>query len=397
MWSCALGGGMDLDGMRIVDLTRLLPGPYATQLLADMGADVVKVEDPDGGDYARTNEPSTPDGVGAVFDAVNRGKRSVAIDLTEPAGRELCYRLVETADAVVESFRPGVVDRLGVDHDTLAEENPELVYCSLTGYGQTGPDADRAGHDLNYVGAAGMLDLTRRSAGERPTIPGFPVADMAGGLVAALGVVSALLARERGGGGEYVDVAMGDAVLSLGTAMAAYAFAGEPPVPGHSTLTGGVPWYDVYATSDDEYVTLAALEPKFWAGFCRAVDRPDLLDAHGTADPDRRAALREELRELFRSRDREAWESLLEEADTAFAPVRSIEAAVEHPQFRSRPVVDERGDGHPRVGLPLDFAGDRPSTDGPPPGHGEHTREVLDELGVTEAERRELADEGVLG
>src|SRR6056297_3088540 len=255
---------MRLDGIRVLDLSRLLPGPYATQLLADAGAEVIKIEDTDAGDYARVMPPYTDDGVGAIFDAINRGKRSVALDLKSDEGREAFLTLAESADVVFEQFRPGVVDRPGVDYESVRARNENVVYCSLSGFGQTGPHADRVGHDLNYVGMAGLLDMTRADEDSPPQIPGYPVGDMAGGLFAAFSIVGALLSRELGNtGGEYVDVAMTDVVASFSQSIAYDALAGEEPRPGETALTGDGPWYDIYECADGRYVTIAALEPKF--------------------------------------------------------------------------------------------------------------------------------------
>ena len=284
---------MRLDGLRVLDLSRLLPGPFATQLLADAGADVIKIEDTDRGDYARYMPPYTDDGTGTIFDAVNRGKRSVAIDLKTKPGREAFMRLVETADVVFEQFRPGVVDRLGVDYESVRKHNPEVVYCSLSGFGQTGPHADRVGHDLNYVGMAGLLDLTRVDEETDPQIPGYPIGDMAGGLFAAFSILGALVSRGIGNtDSEYVDVAMTDVVASFSQAVAHEALTGDSPRPGETPLTGAAPWYGVYETANGRYITIAAIEEKFWTRFCEAVDREDLLDAHMTTDPAERAALR---------------------------------------------------------------------------------------------------------
>lgn len=389
---------MRLDGVRVLDLSRLLPGPYATQLLADRGADVIKVEDPDTGDYARSMPPLTDRGVGRLFDAVNRGKRSVAIDLKRDRGRALFDRLAADADVVFEGFRPGVAERLGIGYDDVTEHNPSVVYCSLSGYGQTGPNADRVGHDLNYVGMAGLLDMTRDSAADPPVIPGYPVADMAGGLFAAFAIVGALASRALGNtDGEYVDVAMTDVVASFSTVVSADAFAGADPRPGETPLTGGLPWYDVYAAADGRYLTLAALEQPFWAAFCDAVDRPDLRDVHGTADPDVRRALRAELESLFAERPREAWLAQLADVDAMVAPLRSPAELVEDPQLADRGLIEAPEDAPPRIGFPARATASPASTDESVPGHGEHTADVLGELGLSADELVGLRDDGVIG
>lgn len=367
---------MNLDGVRVLDLTRLLPGPYATQLLADAGADVVKVESPDRGDYARNTPPTTDAGVGRLFDAVNRGKRSVALDLTTDADREAFYALAADADVVVEGFSPGTVERLGVDYEAVREHNEDLVYCSLSGYGQTGEFAARAGHDLNYLATTGVLDANRRDTDERPRIPGIPIADMTGGLFAAFAIVAALLSRGLGNGGAYVDTSLADAALSVSQPLSMLAFDDDPR-PGATPLTGAYPWYDVYEAEDGEYVTLAALEPQFWTAFCEAADRPDLEPYHGTTDPAEREALREELDEVFSQRSASEWEARCGE-DCMLARVRTPREAVGLDHFRERGTVH---DG--RVGFPARVDGENPRTDESVPALGEHTEEVLREAGVS--------------
>ncbi|WP_226482513.1 CaiB/BaiF CoA transferase family protein [Natrinema amylolyticum] len=386
---------MQLDSVRILDLSRLLPGPYATQLLADAGADVVKVEDTEAGDYARHTPPMTERDVGALFDSVNRGKRSIALDLKSGAGRAAFYRLVEEADVVFEQFRPGVAERLEIDYETLAEHNEDLVYCSLSGYGQTGPYAERAGHDLNYVGVAGLLDMTREDEAMAPQIPGYQIGDLGGGLFAAFSIVGGLLSRELGNGGEYVDVAMTDVVASFSQAIAHGALTGDDPRPGETALTGEFPWYDVYETADGRYVTLAALEPKFWTAFCEEVDREELIDAHGTDDPAELAAVREELEALFASRSRDAWLADLSD-ETMTGPVCTPAEAVEHPQLEARGLIERPDDAPPRVGFPATGTNVPEHRDESVPAHGEHTDELLAEVGYDESERADLRETGAV-
>jgi alpha-methylacyl-CoA racemase len=386
---------MRLDGIRVLDLTRLLPGPYATQLLADLGADVIKVEDTGGGDYARHMPPMTDDGIGKIFDAVNRGKRSVTIDLKTDDGQDAFYRLIDEADVdvVFESFRPGVTERLGIDYDSIRERNPSIVYCSLSGYGQTGPLSERAGHDLNYVGRAGLLDMTREDETSKPQIPGYPIADMAGGLFAAFSIVGALCSRELGDGtGEYIDVAMADVALSFSQTLFPAAAAGENPRPGETPLTGGYPWYDVYETSDGKHVTLAALEPKFWQTFCESVERDDLVSEHMNTDPATMQALREELEAIFEERTREEWLEALGDEDATVDGVYTPEEAVEMAQFHERGVI--RDEGRPRVGFPAVL--DTPESDESIPDHGEQTDDVLRAVGYDQSTIERLHEEGVI-
>jgi len=387
---------MRLDGVRVLDLSRLLPGPYATQLLADAGADVIKIEDTNRGDYARYMPPYTDDGAGAIFDAVNRGKRSVAIDLKTPTGRDVFMRLVETADVVFEQFRPGVVGRLGVDYESVQEYNPEVVYCSLSGFGQTGPHADRVGHDLNYVGMAGLLDLNRAAEDTDPQIPGYPIGDMAGGLFAAFSVLGALLSRELGNtDGEYVDVSMTDVVVSFSQTVAHEALTGDSLRPGETALTGAAPWYNVYKTADGRYVTIAALEEKFWTSFCEAVDREDLIDAHMTTDPTERAALREELADLFVRKSQDEWEMKLGDVDAMVAPVWTLEEALSSEHATVRELI-EHGTGMPRVGLPAQGSEPAVHTGGPAPEHGEHTDTVLQSVGFDAPDIRSLREDDIV-
>jgi crotonobetainyl-CoA:carnitine CoA-transferase CaiB-like acyl-CoA transferase len=389
---------MRLDDVRVIDLTTLLPGPYGTQLLADLGADVVKVERVDAGDDARYTPPLTEEGHGALFDAVNRGKRSIALDLKDERGREAIYELVSTADAFVEQFRPGVVDRLGVDYDTLREHNPDLVYCSLSGYGQSGPKSGKAAHDLNYIGLAGLLDMTRESEDEKPQMPGYPIADMAGGSFAAFSIVCALLDRELGdGGGEYVDCSLTDPVLSFSQSVAPNAFMGEDPRPGETALTGGYPWYDVYECADGRYATIAALEPRFWQGFCEAVDREDLLEYHMTGDEAELAALREELESLFAERSRDEWVEAIGDADAAVDGVYTPAEAFDHPQVEAMDIVEEQEGSLPRVGFPARGEGVPDGPLGGAPGHGEHTAELLREAGLSATEVDDLVEAEVAG
>lgn len=388
---------MRLDGIRILDLTRLLPGPYATQLLADVGADVIKIEDTETGDYARRMSPTTDDGVGAVFDAVNRKKRSVALDLKTDAGREAFYDLLSEADVVMESFRPGVAERLGVDYETVAEHRPDVVYCSLTGYGQNGPYADRPSHDLNCVGLSGLLDMTRRGVDEPPRMPGYQIADISGGLLAAFSICGALLSRELGNGdGEYLDVSMTDAVVSFSQALAPDVLRGANPRPGETPFTGGYPCYGVYETKAGNYVTLGALEPKFFEAFCTAVGRPELIDEHMSEDPAIREALRSELEAIFAERTRKAWVDLFSDVDTAVAGVYTPAEALEHPQIEARGYVQRPEGGAPRIGFPV-RGSDLPEGDGGErPGHGEHTEALLKSVGYDDAEIARLRSNGVI-
>jgi crotonobetainyl-CoA:carnitine CoA-transferase CaiB-like acyl-CoA transferase len=381
-----------LDGVRVLDLTRLLPGPYCTLLLADMGADVVKVEDPGGGDPARHYPPLRGD-TGAVFLLVNRNKRSLTLNLKSDDGRELLLRLAERADVLVEGFRPGVMDRLGLGYAALRERNPRLIYATLSGFGQSGPDAQRPAHDLNYVALSGLLGFNADAQG-RPVVPAVQVADLGGGALAAVGILGAVVARERTGSGQRVDTSLfGAAVSWLPTLFASTLGAGASPAPGRPPLAGGLPQYDIYATRDGRYVTLGALEPRFFQAFAAAVGRPDLVGLDT-------AGLRRELRELFASRSLAEWERSLRAVETCFAPVSTLDEAVHDPQadalglFTS--VLHPRLGQLEQIGPPFALSATPAGVRFPPPDLGEHTAAVLAEIGLTEPEVRALAARGVV-
>ncbi|RJS98141.1 CaiB/BaiF CoA-transferase family protein [Halococcus sp. IIIV-5B] len=381
---------MRLDGVRVLDLTRYLPGPYATQLLADAGADVIKIEDP-AGDPARHLDFAPDSADSTLFDAVNRGKRSVALDLKTESGTAAFFALVADADVVIEGFRPGVADRLGVGDEAVREQVPDIVYCSLSGYGATGPYETRAGHDLNYVAFAGLLNTNRANESEAPRVPGIQVGDMTGGLFAAFSVAGALCSRALGNtDGEHLDIAITDVLLSVSQSLAPAAFGDDPPRPGETALAGALPWYGVYETADGRYVSLGALEPVFWERFCETVDRPDLVEVHGTEDGATRTALREELDAIFAGRTHEEWEELFADTDATVEPVRTLTEALSHPQTASRELV-ERGPGPVRIGLPA-----RSSAPAEPgagvPRHGEHTASVLREAGYGDGDLDRLRE-----
>ena len=254
-----------LSGIRILDLSRLIPGAYASQMLADFGAEVIKVEEPGSGDYGRFMPPYGAGGMSLFFTTINRNKRSITLNLKTEEGRAIFLRLVRDADVVLESFRPGVMERLGLGHERLREVQPGIIYCVISGYGQDGPYRLRAGHDLNYAGYAGLLHYNRGPNGE-PAMPPTQLGDLAGGsFLAVVGILAAVVGRTQTGEGRKIDVSMTEGVMSLLPLVAsAYLNTGKAPRPGHSALDGGLPCYNIYETKDGRHVTLAALEPKFW-------------------------------------------------------------------------------------------------------------------------------------
>jgi crotonobetainyl-CoA:carnitine CoA-transferase CaiB-like acyl-CoA transferase len=363
-------------------------------MLADLGANVIKIEEIKG-DPTRMSPPRVA-GKSYAFEQVNRNKKSLALNLKDPDGREIFLTLARSADVVLEQFRPGVMARLGIDYETLARENPLVVYCSLTGFGQDGPHRDRSGHDLNYLALSGVLGLTTDSAG-RPVIPGVQVADLAGGMVAAIGILGALLARRSTGRGQHVDVGMYDVVMSMLPVAAAHQFGGiDIGVGGKYALSGAYPFYNVYETADGRYMTLGALEPKFWAGFCRSVGRDDLIPRQ-FEEGEGRQALFSELRQIFKSRTQAEWIEAMQDADACCEPVLSLDEAFSHPQARARMMV-QKGAG-PEAGIKqLGFAYKLSETPArlntAAPALGEHTDEILREMGLSRAERERLYGSG---
>ncbi|HEV8501070.1 MAG TPA: CaiB/BaiF CoA-transferase family protein [Casimicrobiaceae bacterium] len=385
-----------LAGVRVLDFTRLLPGPACTLYLADLGADVVKIEDTGAGDYARAlgADGSAPS---VIYRSVNRGKRSLAIDLKTVRGRECVHALAARADIVVESFRPGVMAAFGLDHATLCAHHPRLVYASISGYGQTGPRAAMAGHDVNYLGYAGVLDQTG-VAGGTPALSNLQIADLLGGAAsAAVPVLAALAGAARHGRGAYVDVAMSDAVLAhQHFALQALARHGRTLPRGDDLLTGGVPAYGVYATADGRHVAVGALEAKFWRTLCRELDRDDLADK-GLATGDEGVHVRAQIAAIFAAAPLAHWTARFADVDCCVTPVATLEEALDDPQFHARSMVGIRTDGSIALAPPwhVDTAG-AAFASREAPAQGEHSREVLREAGYSEAVIDALAADGVI-
>ena len=382
---------MPLTGIRLLDLTRLLPGPFCTMLLADMGADVVKVEEPGGGDYLRWTPPLAA-GQSVLFNAINRNKRSITLNLKSPAGRDLLLRLVENADVLVEGNRPGVMARLGLGWDVLHARNQMLVMCSITGYGQDGPFASRAGHDLNYMATAGALGLNGSIDG--PPVPlSVQVADIGGGgLQPAAAILAALVAVGRGEQGRWIDASMMDGAVSwLALALAAQG-GGERVGRGDQRLGGRYPCYRVYACKDGGFYSVGALEPKFWATLCDTIERPDLLGAQ-FAEGDEGGGAHEEMESVFLSRTRLEWEQKLAGLEVCCEPVLELGEVATHPQVVARGLIASRPEGvEVRPAIPLRADWRRRAA----PSLGGHTAEILAEVGVDAARLATLRQEGAV-
>jgi alpha-methylacyl-CoA racemase len=393
------GTGAPLVGIRVLDLTRLLPGPVCTQYLGDLGADVVKIEDTGAGDYARTlgrtaaGDPRTASG---FFRAVNRNKRSLAIDLKDARGHAAFLALADSADVIVEGFRPGVVAALRVDYASVAARNPKVVYCALSGYGQTGPRAGMAGHDINYLGYAGVLDQMGARGGP-PALSNLQIADLLGGAAsAAIAILASLLGAQRTGRGRYIDVAMADASLAHSIfALHALDQHGRTVARGCDLLTGGVPCYGVYATQDGRFIAVGALEEKFWRALCAALARDDLVPgqfARGEAGE----RVRRELEDVFGSAPLAHWAGLLASVDCCVTPVLTLDEALADPQFRARAMVAARPDGTHAFAPPFRVSEVDPVVAGEAPAQGADSLAVLREAGLADEAIAALVTAGVV-
>lgn len=375
-----------LSGLRILDLSRLLPGPAASMHLADYGADVIKVEDTGAGDYLREFAPQVRSAEGApinpAFEAINRGKRSICLDLKTEAGRTAFLALAAQADAVLESFRPGVMERLGLGWDVLHAANPRLVLVSVSGYGSSGPLAHAAGHDINYAALAGVLDQNR--ARGVPAIPNLQLGDVLGGTLSALSaMLIALLGAQRTGQGRRVEVAMSDGLLMHHFFPHAEVDAGIEPHGGATLLTGGAACYGVYACADGEWLAVGALEPKFWQAFCAALGEPELAARHWSLGElpgsDAALATRAVVAERLAAQPRAHWLAVFAQVDACVTPVLTPAEALQHPQFVERGRVQQRGEVS-HVGPLASMSGHRFAPQSAPRA-GEHTRAVLEAAG----------------
>jgi alpha-methylacyl-CoA racemase len=388
-----------LSGIRVLDLTRLLPGPVCTLHLADLGADVIKIEDTGAGDYARTLGVESGK-TAPVFAAINRNKRAMRLDLKQREGVEIFLTLVRNADAVVEGFRPGVVDRLGIGYVACNANNPRIVYCAISGYGQTGPYRDIAGHDVNYCGYAGLVDQIG-VAGAGPAIPNLQIADILGGaVVPAMGILAALLDAQRSGKGRYVDVAMTEGVLVHNLqALAAVASTGKTYPRGADFLSGREPCYSVYRTADGRHMAVGALERKFWERVCDVLQRPDLKACHWeirTEGGARDAQWgKEQTSAIFASRPQSYWVEKFAGEDCCVSPVLTLEESFQDPQIRAREMVTRDG-GTLQFAPPWKMSEYEFAVERPAPDAGQHTDEILRDAGYASADISRLRAAGVI-
>jgi alpha-methylacyl-CoA racemase len=389
-----------LPGTRVLDLTRLAPGPFASLVLADLGAEVIKVEEPGHGDWLRYPMAADPrpkagemgaggreDGQRAaqVFELLNRNKKSVTLNLKTAEGKAILQQLVHGTDVLLEGFRAGTMERMGLGYEALQAINPALVYASLSGYGQSGPYRRRACHDLNCLALAGLLDLNGPEGGP-PAMSALPWVDMAAGLWTALAIVAALLARKHTGAGQHIDIAMLDSVAALmHIPVADWLAADAPPQRGRTFLSGELACYNVYETGDGKYMTLGALEPNFWEGFCIAVGRDDWVARHHSPD---QASLRAEVAGLFGTQPQAYWVGLFENRDCCCEPVLTVNEAFAHPQAVQRNLLRQGRLATPLASSAVEFT--------PAPQLGEHTAQILAELGYTPEDAQRLRRNGVV-
>ena len=397
-----------LEGIKVLDFCRNAPGMFCTMILGDMGADVLMLERPMTGERAAYEKVvsgiSTPEDERrhATYDALRRNKRSLALNLKEQEAREIFYNLVKDADVVVEGFRPGVMDRLGAGYENVKEINPKVVYCSVSGYGQDGPYANMAGHDINYISFAGVLSMIGYSEEEKPAIPLNLLADYAGGgLCGAVAVLSALLARHNTGKGQYLDIAMTEGVMYMMAAVVSGFYCeGRTPKRGMSRLNGGASYYNVYRTKDNKYLSIAAIEPWFWVNLCRVLGREDLADSQ-EAEGEDRDKITKFLEETFATRTRDDWFEFLKDENISVGKVYSMEEALNDPHTVHRGMVVEveapeaPGGKVSQVGIPIKLSDTPGKVRHVGSVTGQHTDDVLLSLGYSLDQVKDLKQRGV--
>lgn len=386
-----------LAGLKILDASRLLPAALCTQMLGDLGADVLKVEEPGRGDYQREFPPMGKADSG-TFLLCNRNKRSMTLNLKSEEGKRIFRELAAASDVVVEGFRPGVMDRLGLGYESLKALNPRLIYCAISGYGQDGPYRTLAGHDLNYMGIIGALPLFSQAGGP-PMVPGLLTADIGASLMGVYGILAAVIARQSSGEGQMVDVSMMDGAMSFLTYHAAEPLFGNvEPRGGEYRNLGGAACYGIFRCKDGHYVTLGALEEHFWHRFCEQAGVPELKEDQFPEGAARERQLRR-LEDVFLQRTRAEWVELFFRHDIPGGPVNTMREAFDDPQVRAREMllqVDHPVEGRiPQLGFPVKFSGTPARISAPPPTRGQHTGQVLQTLGLSQERIDELARSGI--
>jgi len=376
-----------LDNITILDLSIQIPGPYGSMILADLGAEVIKIEQPGVGDFARL--------LPSLFNGINRNKKSMILDLKSPKGKAIVYKLAEHADIALEGFRPGVAKKLGIDYETLKGINPKIIYCSITGYGQNGPYKNISGHDLNYQAISGLLSLTENLTANAD-LSGIPLADIAGGMFAAISILTAIINREKTGTGQYIDVSMTAGVFSWASTS---LLAGFKELNNAESLY--IPHYGIFKTKDDKFITLGIIhEEHFWQNLCAVIDLGTMKNLNLMERIARRDEVLSALQTAFMTKTREEWISLLNKADVPCSPVLTIEESFSDPQIRHQNMVFEQE--HPLEGtikqraFPARFSDTQLKKDMPPPVYGQHTDEILRDLGYAQDDIRKLREKKVV-
>lgn len=379
-----------LKGIRVLDLSRTVPGPFCTMMLADMGAEVIKIEDPG---YQMGTLPDQ--GKLSAYDYLSRNKKSIALNLKSKEAKEVFYKLAADADVVMEAFRPGVTGKLGVDYDTISGLNPGIVYCSLTGFGQDGPYRDLPGHDPNYISIGGAVALTGDNEGN-PVLIRAALGDIGGALHAVIGILYALMARHNTGKGQYIDISIADSVLPfLSVSLLRYFMEGFIPKRGWPSLS-----INVWQTMDGKYLSTGLIEPHFWERFCRALGREDLIPHH-RAKGEKLKEVHSAIKEAFLTKTRDEWFRIMKEADTCVSPVLEIDEVIDNPQFLSRhmfPQFDHPTEGKVRqLGAPIKLSETPAQFSSFAPVTGQHTEEIMHGLGYTDRQIEEMRESGVIG
>jgi crotonobetainyl-CoA:carnitine CoA-transferase CaiB-like acyl-CoA transferase len=390
--------GSPLKNIVVLDLSRLLPGPLCSLFLADLGAEVIKIEDTDAGDYIRWLPPLLDD-YGAVFHALNRNKKSIRLNLKTPEGKDIFKRMAKKADVLLESFRPGTMDRLGLGYTELKKINPRIIYCAITGYGQDGPYRDRAGHDINYISIAGLLGANGTEGGP-PQMPGVQIADIGGGSLLGLsGILLALYQRERTRNGQFLDTSMTDGCFTfLMHHLAESAGRRSPFRRGGERLTGGLACYQVYKTKDNKYISLGALEPKFWAAVLKIIGKEDLINKQFIEEE--QIALKNELKNIFLTKTRDEWLALFEGQDVCCEPVYEPEEAEQDKHIKARGIFRrfklKNGAETLQIRTPIRGSMIKERKFKQAPGYGEHTESILKKLGYSKKEILLLRNKGII-
>ena len=389
-----------LSNLKILDFTTLVPGPFATMMLADLGADILRVESPTRPDMIRAMGPFS-DGTSTTHAVLNRSKRSIGLDLKNPAAVEMVQRLVADYDIVIEQFRPGVMDRLGVGFEALRKINPKLIFCSITGYGQTGPNRDRAGHDNNYISLSGLNGYSGRD-GKRTPIMGMPLADLAGGsLHSVVGILAAVNQRTQTGLGQHVDISMTDAIFGMSTMFGSHYLAGkEEPRPGTTTLNGGT-FYDYYLTADGRNLSIGSLEPQFFTQLCATLGLEEFISLGSKPDAASQQKFKQLLEETIVTKSLAEWVDIFKDKDACVEPVLTLSEACESEHMKQRDLVVNvdtyQGSVQKQIGSAIKLS-ESPTTYGlcgAPLGH--HNQQVMEELGMSEQEIDAAKHSGMFG